>query len=501
MSAVESGHGARLLVTVTGSGGDAAYWRHRLDQTRADVLRSDGAVTAISISEPHRMGNFLGCLNAWKTVRSSVGDCDVGVVNMVVGKGTRLSPFTQRLANRKSAFPTPLLGRTSGLHLTIAEVAVLSVAHVRATLAGSGFRGLLVKWGDEAIIPAATSFGLQDLRTCDAVRFGWRTPPTERLAREKEWLVSHGPDGEMVAEIARQPLRELRRRTAAVGEATPSVNLGMFAISYDFLDAAVGVFEDALHSESTWVDWDPYFWMAFHADSADAWEHEKGAEARTGVRGIRDLESRIPGFFEKVSAVRKALTDMRNRPPKVVAAHLESPFWVDFGSHSTLRECFEALRASAAFGPVVRTLFQITHERDERGNIVVRSSLPAGADIRDSVIIDAVIADERTQMSQGVIFGGSYGRVLMPHGGVAILSDVAHLELASGDAVAFRSAGDLVRLGPGDRHTSLTVAGRAIHLRGNEQIADYTGAAYVEPILGNELSFDEAARLFEGKRQ
>ena len=51
---------------------------------------------------------------------------------------------------------------------------------------------------------------------------------------------------------------------------------------------------------------------------------------------------------------------------------------------------------------------------------MINSQIAAGANIRDSVIVDTAIHDGASVVRRGVLVGGKHGKVEMPEGGAAL---------------------------------------------------------------------------------
>jgi hypothetical protein len=499
---VEQNAGPGLVAIVSGSSADRSYWQTHLEEVCPDLYRRSEAVAITSVHERSRKGNFLGTLAAWAAAggrRTGGSGPDVALISMVFGRGTRLSPFTQSLGNRKPAFPTPRYSERAGQYLSIADLSMLYSNLWADHLRQGSFRGVIVKWGDEAILPGV-AWEARDFERFDAVRFVWRREITETLAREKEWIAIERGTGRVLQQFARQGLDTLQRRLAeqAKGEVDIGVNLGSLAVSHAFLAAAGDVFAEDVQTEGRWVDWDPYVWMALHCRDEADWDTERAHEAGTGKTGIRDLEARVPDFFGKIRRLRQRVEGESGRPFAAAAVDFGEPLWVDFGLHGSMRQVLEIALADTAKGAIVRQFFGIEGERDSRGNIMARSAVPAAADIRDSIILDAVIRDPATVIHHGLVVGGRHGRVTMPEGGSALFCAVEDLRLAGPHAMAFRSLGARVELPAGGRHTTLLLPEQSVDLVTNEAIVDYGGAEYANPILGNTMSFAEAERLMAG---
>jgi hypothetical protein len=497
---VRSNAGPRLVTVVSGSRLDQQYWQGRFSRSSADVFRADGSTFLVSVCEQTRKGNFLGMLNAWARTKESLAEGggslpDVSLMCMVFGQGKRLSPFTQSLGNRKAALPVPLRGAISQDYLCTADLSGLYTNNWIQHLEASGFRGLVVKWGDEAVVPGVQwqAGSYQDL---DAFRFVWKTSPTEILAREKDWVLSDAA-GRMLYQYSRQPLEVLEQRLGAWSGTGNSVgvNLGSVAVSYRFLDRALEVFREDIEDPAKWVDWDPYVWMALFCVTEDDWRAEAERERAAGRRGIHDLGERYPEFFAKIGRLRAAIAPGPELAPAVGVLDFGLPLWADFGLHSSLRRGLSQLIDRSEAGEVSRSLFMLPGAFDARGNLILNSRLPEGADIRDSLILDSVILDERSVVHGAVIVGGQIRRASLPHGGVALFTATDELDFAGPHAMSLRSVAPSVRLPEGGRHTTLFLSSGPVPMLTNEAVVDYEGGSYDQPILGNPLSFKQAATL------
>lgn len=501
---VQQSHGTRVATVVSGSQSDQQFWHQQFTATRNDVFRSDEATLVVSTHEETRKGNFLGGLDAWRKTKQALRTHqesvpDIAFMCMVFGKGKRLSPFTQSFGNRKPAFLTPRRSPGSKqAYLTMADVANLSSAIIASHLQSNGFRGLVIKWGDEAIIPGVVWTARPgSYADVDAVRFVWRTEPNEYLAREKDWVVIDPDSGLMKHQYARQSMESLAKRMSTWGSATyhMGVNLGSLAISHPFLDIASEVLGDDIASAEKWLDWDPYVWVALSCRTEEQWLEEIRHEENIGRTGIADVLNRWPDFYDKLQLVRTRLEEKLARPMAIAALDFGRPFWVDWGLHISMRKTLESLTTDSDEGVTARELFEIPHQRDTNGNIIVRSSIPDGASIRNSLLIDTVITEAGSVVHDGVVVGGRHKVLHMPYGGSALFCAADRLSFTGQHGIAFRSMGADIEVQDGGRHTTVCFGQEPQHMISNEAIIDYEGSNYSQPILGNALSFEEASLL------
>ena len=277
---VKNNSNPNCLVVVSGQTHDQDYWRNHFKITAPDILGSIDKTRILSIREPRRKGNFLGILNAWSEIqkdlkRKSNEFPDVLIMSMVFGKGKRLSPFTQTLGGRKSAFPTPYLG-SSGNYLNTADLSILYSNLIVEQLSKSGFRGVLVKWGDEIIIPGSDINVKKNLSHTDIIRFSGWSDLSPEILQEKEWFVIDKNNNDIIKHYPRQPLDIITNRFSQFGrsEFDLKINLGSVALSYEFLDCALKEFQDDVISPEKWLDCDPYVWVALLCKNDKEWEND-----------------------------------------------------------------------------------------------------------------------------------------------------------------------------------------------------------------------------------
>ncbi|HEY3836762.1 MAG TPA: hypothetical protein VGL72_09325 [Bryobacteraceae bacterium] len=488
---IENGQ-TELAVIVSGSATDSAFWAQTVEKLKRDTLRQDGRVGIVSLAEEQPLGNFLGTVNAWMglTRRITAPTQGVSLLNMVFGKGKRFSPFTQALGNRKAAFPTPLRAKHSDSYLRTGDLATLYSNSWLDQLRSRGFNGILIKWGDEAVIPSLKwDPAERDFSEIDLVRFVWKTAPTEVLAREKEWFVINEESGLIERLIPRQKLASLTEalRGYEGRRFSTAVNLGSIAVSYRFLSLAAELFGEMLDGGTVSADWDPYAMLLLLGGTA--------ADSETIAAGIAQAEARCPGLVSKIGQLRQRIERSLGRPVRSGFLDFGDAFWVDIGLHSTLRKCLESLTSEDRVGQATRAFFDIPDQRDARGNIVVGGSIPEGSNITDSVVINSTILDPKSTLRRAVVVGSRHGHLSMPSGGASLFSAVADLQFDGENGIAFRAIADSLRLPAGARYTSLFLDNQTVPLQSNESIRAYDDAEYSQPVLGNAMSFEEAGNV------
>jgi len=502
ISIVNRNCGSKLAIIVGGSEEDKDFWFNHFQEIKGSVFREDKQTYIYSVHETVRKGNFLGTLNAWKETLETIANDkyeipNVSIMNMVFGQGQRLSPFTQALNNRKSSFPLPIRTNQALKYMCTADISNLYTNMWVEYLDKTGFRGIIVKWGDEAIIPGKSWNYKENNQSVDAVRFIWQTEITDQLAREKEWVIFEKDSYLMKHQLTRQEPQALRNRVAELSDNNSAygVNLGSLAVSYEFLDIAMKVFDNDIFEQNLWVDWDPYIWIALTCKNEEAWMNEKRYEEQTGQTGIEKLEKRYPDFYSKINIASTQFEEKMGRPFKIKVLDFGQAFWTDIGLHKPLRERLESLTQDSDYGMISRELFQIPESRDSKGNILINSTISNTSNISNSVIIDSEITDNNAVVNEGVIYGSKINQLEMPYGGCVINCILPSLKFLGPDAIAFNAIDTNVVLEKGGRQTTLLAPSLIKQLISNEGIIDYKNENFTESILGNSISFDEASRI------
>jgi len=481
-------------LVVAGDERQASYWNRRLALTL-------GPGHAALVEEQNK-GNFLGTLRAYRAIlRGTLPEIQsVGALEqivMLVGSGTRLSPFTQALANTKSAFPLPDAGELERGR-NIGEYALRSSLPIVDCLHAGGFNGIVVRWGDEVQVPSHLlgSDG-QQYRDVDAVRFGWKVEPTELLATQKEWMLTDA-SGIVVRDVVRQPLDQLRSEFAsssATQELSAYVNLGSLAASHELLEIACEVFDDEIDDQRSAANWDPYFWMALQCHTATEWGELGRAETRRGHQGIRALMDSQPNFFERVHRVKRLFERRKGRAIRVAVLDFGEPYWFDVGSHFALRKILADVFSMSHDGQIVRALLDIPDGVAEGDSLVLGSQIASGTAIINSVVLGATITDPRSVLEGAIVLGGEYGHLVVQRGGAAIQSVCETLTVEGPHGIAFRLKAFDAKIRGGESVASIGRDQESFTLRYDDSLGSINHESYERVVLDNAISFQQAARL------
>ncbi|MFV8754706.1 hypothetical protein ACNOYE_29520 [Nannocystaceae bacterium ST9] len=442
---VARSQGPREVVAIV-NGGDGPSLAAHLERMSTRIFRADGATEIAVHEEPTRRGQLLGLLDALREHPLDPDHVALGI--MLPGKGTRLSPLTQRLRGIKPLMPVPIRPSAEGPWLDAATASLYSWVLVGATLERLGFRGVAWKWGDEPQIPAHVLAQLdRELASADAVRFGAQVEVDEDLARNKEWLAVDPIAGDLRVQVRRRSLAELRERLG-VGADQPlraHVNLGSPAFSHRFLAAAQRWFGDC----EGWLDVDGYLFEALTHDDA-SWAAELARDP-----GLRALIERVPDFHARARGLRATLEAERGRALRIAVIDFGAELhWCDVGQLGKAREAFAALAHPGETGEFARVLASLDAiEPDRWGNVVAgRSAIPDDGSVRDCVIVDSTIG--AGPATRAVILHAELGHARLEPGSVAIDCRVQQIELGR-DALAFGSRVDHLAVREGWVHTSI----------------------------------------------
>lgn len=426
-------------------------------------------------------------------------DIEVIIMSMVFGRGTRLSPFTQSLGNVKPRFPTPYFSKNINDFLNIAELSNMYSNLIVNHLSSGGFNGVVIKWGDEIMIPGINWDSIHaTYENIDAFRFVWFTNPTPDLAREKEWILVNKTSNRMEFQLARQDINRLLERAKLKSKNHAfkfGVNLGSLAISKDLLNIFSEIFSDSIMDSRLKIDWDPYVWIALSCKNHIEWNEELRHEKLNGFHGIAQLESKCPDFYSKIKQVKKKFESIKGREINIQALDFGDVLWIDFGQHFALRKNLNLLVNETERKNISREIFGLPLNHDANGNTIINSDIHINAKISDSLIINSSIGGDNSKIRNGVIVNSNLNKVSMPYGGIALFCSTSNIDFNGPNAIAFNSIDQVINLPQGGRHTTVISKDRAIQLISNENIINYNGENFSTPVQGNEISFEHASNI------
>ena len=486
-----------LIGTVSGTAAARTLWQRHL----ARATDTFGGCPRVSLHEDLPVGQAFGLLLMWQRIRPRLGPDDGALVTFVFGDGTRASPLTEAEAGQKPAIASFVRAPSEpGQFLPTALVAMQQFAPVERFLRASGFRGVVVKWGDEIQIPSLDLTG-SDPRFADAdvVRFVSMQVMTEADAASKDW-VGLDADGRVIAFIPRRPLAAMRRLAdrglvQRRGEALiGGVNLGSIAVSRVLLDALLDEFTDDIADASAdrkaRPDLDPQLFTALTIAAyedveqrAEQWHH-----AQADSPAVARLAQRTPDLFERLIRVVERFGREHGRRPKLVALDFGTQYWADIGEHPRMRAVFMSLREEGARGQIARALAGIPEPADAQGNRLVGDcQLGADVSVTNSVLVDVSI--ERGTIDGSVLLG-THSRDVTSDRAFDVLSVAPTLELRP-NAGAYKVVSSVpVVVEEGHRQTTVFAQGTSHQLRVDER-ADLRDKEHVyeSDALGNPVSF------------
>jgi phosphomannomutase len=147
------------------------FWQSSLDQARSTF----SAQAALSFHEDLPTNQAFGLLLLWPRLKPQIQSNFGSLVAFVFGDGTRSTPFTETDCAQKPAMATFVLdraGESGPRFIPMVELAMKYLVPVQQYLRRSGFKGLVVKWGDEVQVPTLDLSGANELfLDADVVRF------------------------------------------------------------------------------------------------------------------------------------------------------------------------------------------------------------------------------------------------------------------------------------------------------------------------------------------
>ncbi len=475
---------------VVGDKDEAEFWRF--------ILQDSVSGTPGFSVEHGRKGNFLGVLQAYANLRQvNLAEPEIEQIVLLVGAGTRLSPFTQALRNMKCAFPLPDADR--GLAGMTAGEAVIRTARLCSEeLRKNGWNGLVVKWGDDVIIPStyldAPEWNLAD---ADIIRFGARQEPNEQLAVNKEWLEVDIRSGVVVRDLSRQPLERLTAAlNATAGATTTFVNLGGLAASHEFLSTAAEVFGDKVYDQVHSANWDPLFWQALQADSRASWDLMIETQSALGMSAAADFDSSFPDFLDLVHRFRYTFEKKVGRQPIVkmldFGAH---PYWIDAGSHAGILGALGAIFHDSPEGVAARALLGFPDCLAHGENYIVDSEIPSRCALQNSIVIASRIESESSRLERAIVMGSTISSLQAEPGSIAIWTRAENLTLRTPRGFAFRFDPKRGQVECNASAATLLTEGRNFDLYHDSSVESLSGSGLTDPVGKNEISFAEAATL------
>lgn len=490
---VKKSQGPRQVIAIT-NGGDGPIVKKRLEALRQDVFRADGETTIIAHEEVTRRGQLLGLLDAVEGAKDLKRE-GVSLGIMMPGKGTRLSPLTQRLAGIKPLMPMLIRQSEKSPWLGGATASLYSWTHVAYHLERLGFSGIAWKWGDEPQIPGLELAKLQgDFSEVDAIRFGSIATINDDLAENKEWLFCKDDDGKLTLQVRRRTRAKLCQRfgyQADDKKACALVHIGSPALSWLFLKEAQAVFGDV----KGWLDVDGYLFEAL-THSEEEWQAEFERDA-----GLRDLLISCPDFYQRAQMLKAKIEIKRNKPLDIrVIDFGDDLYWGDIGQLEKARQSFALAAQEGSTGEFARRLAIIDEEKRDAFNnrIVGQCDYPKDGSVKNSLLVDSTI--KKGNVDGATIVESQIGHANIAQGCVIVQSTLVKATFAE-KVFSFRSIAEKLELQPTYVHTSIIVDPIELKIESIRWPMDQDpgkGDAYQLPQANNKYSF---AELFEMSRQ
>ena len=497
---IEEGKTPGTLAIVSGSESARNLWQKILDEAKSSLK----AISVFSFHEDLPVNQAFGVLLLWQRLRDAADRTRGTLAAFVFGNGTRSTPFTETDNAQKPAIVTPVRVMSDGKerHLTMVELAVRYFIPVQQYLTRSGFKGLIIKWGDEVQIPTFDLSGQNpDLfGNADIVRFVSIQEMTTDSAANKDW-VGVNDKQHVTAFIPRRPLSDMEKLAERGlvhkrhGKLYGGVNLGSVAVSYELLDALLNEFKgevnDSTAKRNDRPALDPEFFTALTI-AVNQDEHERRKTWQRAIQGsknVQQLSETIPDVLERIQRAIGAL----ERPLHMVALDFQDQYWGDIGQHPQIYDFYMGLNEPGPKGDILRALADIRDQRDEHGNIIVGDSyISQNITVRNSVLINVTLTGQG-RIEHSVLIGARAGNIDIEHG-FDVLSTAPSLQVSSRGGM-YKVVSDVpVSVAEGERVTTLFMPTYGTHLMRVHEHTNLrdTAATYDVPICGNPVSFKDA---------
>src|SRR5215813_9547428 len=497
---IEEGKTPGTLAIVSGSESARNLWQKILDEAKSSLK----ALSVFSWYEVLPVNQAFGVLLLWQRLRDAADRIRGPLAAFVFGSGTRSTPFTETDNAQKPAIVTPVrvVSDVKERFLTMVELAIRYFLPVQQYLMRSGFKGLIIKWGDEVQIPTCDLSGQNPelFGNADIVRFVSMQEMTTDSASNKDW-VGVNDKQHVTAFIPRRPLSDMEKLAdrglvqKRHGKLYGGVNLGSVAVSYALLDALLNEFKgevnDSTAKRNDRPALDPEFFTALTiAVSQD--EHERRAAWQRAIQESKDvqkLSATVPDVLERIQRAIRTLA----RPLKMMALDFQDQYWGDIGQHPQIYDFYMGLNESGPKGDILRALADIPDQRDEHGNIIVGDSyISQNITVKNSVLINVTLTGQG-HIEHSVLIGTRSGNIDIDNG-FDVLSTGTSLQVSSRGGT-YKVVSDVpVSVAAGERVTTLFMPTHGTYLMRVHEHTNLrdTAITYDVPIFGNPVSFKDA---------
>lgn len=488
---------------VSGSDSARRFWQEQLNQSK-DEFR---AKSAYAFHEDLPVNQAFGILLLWQRLKPRLAPDQRALVAFVFGDGTRSTPFTESECGQKPAISTFVRSRSKYRPFrSTVELALRTFAPVEAYLTRSGFRGIVIKWGDEVQIPTRSLLGSDPLfRDADIVRFVSVQAITEDTAKNKDWMAVD-EQNHIRGFIPRRPLEDMyqlaseglftQRQNQLVG----GINLGSIAISHALLDQLLYEFKDDVNDPTAdrrnRPDLDPQLFTALVIATIEDPTRRFSAWNKACQESpmLKKLSTHMPQTLERLVRVLSRFSEQHKRPIKIVAMDFGDQYWGDVGQHQSMYSFFMNLANNGPNGKVARALANLPETRDKNGNILAGTTvLGSTVQAKNSIFIDAHI--ERGKIEDSVLIGTTAGAV-NANSAFDVESTTLALNLSERSGSYKVVSKNIIDLPAGTRATtlflpekdSLFMIKEDMPLKGNHSV-------YQKAVLDNLISFNEAHQV------
>lgn len=467
--------GMDVVIVSTTSAHQEAYWQHRLEATRGQIVNEGALVLAIHEDWPGGAGNGLGTLYALHEAarRAHAQGVDllkhladgaaVGLYH-TAGKGTRLAPLPASENNNKPAVKLPGLITVDGESrpITILE----SVIRQTSIYAPARRGRVSVFWGDQIFVPTADPFRKATHHAdilCQLSAFPTREEWDARGLQNYGLIAvgDHG-DAKQVEKISFERASDLVASGVLQVHGGIGASLGSFSMSHALTDALLAEFALEVGQRSGKMDTDPHFWMpmTLGMESYQEVMAAKGTpadESQAHHARIQRMVATLPGTLRGFGAV-----DVGS-----------GSYWWDYGQLKGYHANNLRLLGDSAEAAAMRQFFAVA-EPDQNGCVVQNCQI-GKLEACNSLLIDVV--SEAVTATDSVVFCLRAPAIRCDQAVVYQHLDDEGMTLASGTVLADSFI-------PPDERVCMQT-----------QLSRHGGNDWHEVVEGNPLSYDALYRL------
>ncbi|MFW6131433.1 MAG: mannose-6-phosphate isomerase, class I [Candidatus Aminicenantaceae bacterium] len=402
------------IIGTVGNVSSQPFWNTIMNK----AAKSFGSLKGVSLQEDLPTNQAFGLLYMYHNLKQklslyekAISDFDA-LFAFVFGSGTRSTPFTETDCGQKPSIQGTV--KLDHRYITVVELAMMHYISIQQYLKRSGFKGMVIKWGDEIQIPVIDLSRTDDLfKNADIVRFVNIREINTINAKHKDW-VGVDQDGGVTMFIPRRPLEQMKKLAdeghiyKKKGTLFGGINLGSIAVSYELLEALFNEFKNEIFDKKAdrekRPDLDPQFFTAICIAliKDENKRHTEWTKAKQTVKAIKKLADDMGDqIIERLRKVIDHFEQKHSRTVKSVAMNVKDLYWSDIGQHSHMFSFFMGINKEGFEGEIARALTGIKKledlKKDTHGNVFIgKSEVSPEIKTHNSILINSKIRGKGT---------------------------------------------------------------------------------------------------------